>query len=126
MTGRGAVANADGARSAHQLDTCALNDIAVAGELHARRLHLAARVVDRDGSGSALEDGETAIGERRGEDAPDVGPVLAAGSRDDADRDPYGSAGDEQRALGVVRRGVGIDGYLVFAMSLYLLPPRTQ
>jgi hypothetical protein len=38
---------------------------------------------------------------------PPGSPILAGSGSDDANRRTDGSTGDEQRALGVVRRGVG-------------------
>jgi Ca2+:H+ antiporter len=52
--------------------------------------------------------------------------VLARRRGDDADRYHGGGSRHQQRAIDVVCRGVRPEVYLVFAMTLFLLPPRGQ
>ena len=52
--------------------------------------------------------------ELRARPDPDDPRVLARRRGHDAHRHPHRSAGDEQRALGVVRRGAGVDGVCDF------------
>ena len=61
-------------------------------------------------------------------DRPDAdGPAILAGrGGDDAHRHADRDARHQQRALGVVRRRSVLMVYLIFAMTLYLLPPRVQ
>ena len=59
-------------------------------------------------------------------DRPDAdGPaVLAWRGGDDAHRHDDRRARHQRRPIGVVRRRAGADGVPIFAMTLYLLPPR--
>jgi hypothetical protein len=54
----------------------------------------------------------------------DGSPILAGRRGDDAHIGPHRFAGDQQRPISLVRRRARPHGLLIFALTLYLLPPK--